>query len=632
MTAASRLLCGLLTAASFSISAPASSQTRDTPPPPPPPRGQAVPPVGITMGPMDPRDRRPMQQTGTASLKGRVVDGVTGRPLRRARVRLMGIVQKGPILTDDAGQFEFASLPQGSYGVNVDKSTYMPSRYPEVNRSLKNRLGTITIADGQAVEDVTVPMYHGGVITGRVFDAHGDPVDQAAISVLFLPRSGRPQQRGGGGTNDLGEYRAARLQPGRYIVRARAQGGGAPDPNPSAKSLPQSLPVYFPNALSPDQAQVLVVNRGETLSGIDIILGEGQPTVVSGIVMAADGQPFQGGNVSFRMASAGNEFGGADGGTGIRPDGTFRVQMPPGEYVFEAFAQPARTGSQPIRPEMQLFGSTRVNVSGDALEGVVITIGNGATASGRIVFEGTTPPPIVPPGPTRVPMFNPDGPGCRAGMATIAPDWTFRVEGLGGACAAQPTSVFGRWTLKAVTVGGQNLMDELVTFQPGQHYGNIRIVVTDKRTQVEVRVADESGQPTRDYVVLMFPADKERWTQLPRYVRTFGSQASQAGMMTMTTMMMMPSGSMTGSIPRPAPGSLQATIANRPPRADNVARMMNVAAGEYYAIALDDMDPEDSTDPAVLEKLIPAAVKVNVTMDAPAEIHLRRTPLADIIR
>jgi hypothetical protein len=34
----------------------------------------------------------------------------------------------------------------------------------------------------------------------------------------------------------------------------------------------------------------------------------------------------------------------------------------------------------------------------------------------------------------------------------------------------------------------------------------------------------------------------------------------------------------------------------------------------------------------VLEKLIPAAVKFTVTLDAPAEVQLRRTPLAEIIR
>ena len=44
------------------------------------------------------------------------------------------------------------------------------------------------------------------------------------------------------------------------------------------------------------------------------------------------------------------------------------------------------------------------------------------------------------------------------------------------------------------------------------------------------------------------------------------------------------------------------------------------------------MDPEDSLDPGILEKLIPAAVRLTVTADVPAEVQLRRTPLADVIR
>ena len=81
-------------------------------------------------------------------------------------------------------------------------------------------------------------------------------------------------------------------------------------------------------------------------------------------------------------------------------------------------------------------------------------VGRGATASGRIVFEGSTPPP---PRKAHVPLYS--GPGCRSAEAVIAADWTFKVEGLGGTCAAQPRSTLGRWTLKAVTVRGHNMMD-----------------------------------------------------------------------------------------------------------------------------------------------------------------------------
>ena len=47
------------------------------------------------------------------------------------------------------------------------------------------------LRDGQVTE-LTVPMFPGGAITGRVLDADGDPVDFAQVRVLRVPRGGRP--------------------------------------------------------------------------------------------------------------------------------------------------------------------------------------------------------------------------------------------------------------------------------------------------------------------------------------------------------------------------------------------------------------------------------------------------------
>ena len=72
-----------------------------------------------------------------------------------------------------------------------------------------------------------------------------------------------------------------------------------------------------------------------------------------------------------------------------------------------------RQGPGPFGPDDQLSGTTRISVGGGGVEDVTITVGRGATASGRVVFEGTTPPPPSP-GTAGIPLFNPDGPGCRS--------------------------------------------------------------------------------------------------------------------------------------------------------------------------------------------------------------------------
>src|SRR5438552_7112462 len=170
-----------------------------------------------------PRDRPngpPRSQIGTGVIRGRVVDAQTGSALARARVRLnwMGpAVARQPVTTDDSGAFAFTGLPSGSFMLLADKSTYLAARYPEAGQTLRTSGRPGTLADGQALDHVVMPMYHGSAITGRVLDAHGDPVEFAQVQALRLPKSGlgKPQPRSGSSSNDLGEYRLGRLEPGR---------------------------------------------------------------------------------------------------------------------------------------------------------------------------------------------------------------------------------------------------------------------------------------------------------------------------------------------------------------------------------------------------------------------------------
>ena len=628
--------------AALIVSAAAAARAQNVPAPVRDPR---QPPAAQ----MPPRDRAPAPVTGTGVLSGRVVDAVTGRGVARARLRIQGgsRAPQSSTLSDDSGAFAFEKLPPGMYSVSADRSGYLPGRYPDPGRSLRNRSQMIQLADGQARDDITVAMFRGGVIAGRVVDAHGDPVEGANVSVLTAPRSGRAMMRNSTQTNDLGEFRAIRLAAGRYIVRVRPPNTYQMDPFGTDQPLPQPLPAYYPSALSLDGAQPIVVNRGETVTGVDVALGEGQPSIVSGMVLGVESQqlsqtmPGGGMNVNGSVqARVGGAFDGMmEAGTGIRPDGSFRMQLPPGEYVLEAQVMPVRAGQQP-RAESQLFGSTRIAVGGGPVENVTISLGGGATATGRVIFEGATPPPPSP-GQARVPLFNAEGGpfGCRPPMATIDADWSFKVEGLVGTCAMQPGAMMGRWSVKAVTFRDKDLAQDTITFESGQHYSNVQIVVTDRRTQVDVRVADEGGQPTTDYVALVFPADKSKWSQIGRYMRTVvppvTSRTSAAvppgtsvtmqsgivqggavqGTMTVQGGIVTQSGSFSASLP----------IAGAP-------RVGGLQPGDYFAIALDDIDPEDMQDPDVLEKLSASAVRFTVSFDAPIEVPVRRWKLADIIR
>jgi Carboxypeptidase regulatory-like domain len=621
--------------------ATASAQTQ-TPPPVPRDVRQPValpnPQPSPAMTGAPPRDRVPPPRVGTAIVRGLVIDGITGKPLARARVRLQAgpAGPRDPVLTDASGVFEFTGLPSGTYGLGVDKSTYLASQYPEMGRTLRSRGQPIFVRDGQTVEDVTVRLFRGGAIAGRVFDAYGEPVDMAQVQILSVPRSGRPQMRGSNSTNDLGEFRVARLQPGRYLVRVRPQ-GGYDSGMPQEKPLPAPLPTYYPSVPSIANAQVVVVNRGETVSGLDITLGEAMPTIVTGMVLSADGQPITNGSIGVRLAGS-EAFGFDAGGTGLRPDGSFRLTLPPGEYVLEARVS-RQAPNMSFNPANEQFGVARITAAGGTIEGVAIMLGRGATASGRVIFEGSTPPPPSP-GQANVPLYNPEGPGCRQVPAIIAADWTFKVEGLNGTCGASTQPLFGRWMLKGVMVRGQNLMDQMVTFEPGQHYSNVQIIVTDRRTQLDLQVTDDTGQPTRDYVAIAFSTDKERWAQPSRYVRTFSSSSPPPGLNKMGA----PVPSRGG--PNPATISVTTTmttsvVGGGPPGTPSQIRVGPIAPmspfsllppGDYYFIAVDDIELEDSRDPAIFERLVPNATRVTLSEEASVELTLRRFAFTDLIR
>ena len=595
--------CGL--AMVFALCAPRLvAQTRDTKPVPQQPRVPLTPPVV-----MPPRDRPPEARVGTGSIAGRVIDGTTGRPLARARVRLTsgGQPARGPVLTDADGAFAFSELPAGSHNLVAERNGYLPASFPE-NRSMRTRNRPLLVGPGET-RDVVIAMFRGASLSGRVVDAYGEPVDSAMVTAHSTGRGGRGGLRGQAQTNDLGEFRIPRLTPGRYVVNVRALSGYQNDPGD--QPLPQSLPTYYPGTLLRDKAQVITVSRAQAIAGLELTLVEGLPSIVNGVVVALGGEQFSGGSVTARAV---RDYTGLDGGAQIRPDGSFRFQLPPGEYYLEARLRPGVPNQPPppgARPENDLFGTARLKVGGGGHESLAIVVGKGATASGRITFEGAMRPPASP-GTARVPIFPMEAQTCQGGQATIADDWTFKVEGLMGTCSATMRPTFGAWTVKSVTFRGRNVMDDSFTFEPGQHYGDVQIVVTDRRSEILLRVSDEAGQITREFVAIAFPTDRSRWANYPRYVQAFSPPPQ------------VPPAAYRPNSPPAGPAGL--------PLIAPSGRIAGLPPGEYYIIAVDDIEFEDTTDPEVLGKLASSASRIVVSDEAPVEANLQRQVLADVVR
>jgi len=178
---------------------------------------------------------------------------------------------------------------------------------------------------------------------------------------------------------------------------------------------------------------------------------------------------------------------------------------------------------------------------------------------------------------------------------------------------------------------GKDLLDRTVTFENGQQWKDVEIVLTDKRTELTLQVADEQGAPTRDYVALVFSTDKTRWELNPsRYVRPYVplvSSAGSAGLGSTTT-----SFSVIGGVA----GSTFTTSATTvvPSPGGSTAKpgtITGMPAGDYYVVALDDIDGESVRDPDLLEQLSRGASRVTLNEAMPTQVSLRRVKLASVV-
>jgi hypothetical protein len=169
--------------------------------------------------------------------------------------------------------------------------------------------------------------------------------------------------------------------------------------------------------------------------------------------------------------------------------------------------------------------------------------------------------------------------------------------------------MFGRWNIKAVIVNGENAAAAPITFQTGQQLRNVQVIVTDKRSDMLFHVSDENGQATRDYVVIVYPIDKSRWVS---GARTFIGPSDS--MISMTTMMR----------PANAPGPPV-------PVAPRREAMSGLSLGEYYVVAVDDMEPDDTRDPVVLERLRSSGFRVTLSEGVDSDVALRRVRFADVM-
>jgi protocatechuate 3,4-dioxygenase beta subunit len=239
-----------------------------------------------------------------ATIEGIVISEVSKAPLRGVAIDLhrprgSGTAMDGEnanysAVTDSSGSFRIEDIEPGEYFLDHHKTGYVNSR-----AALGISPHSLKLGKGELLKDLHYALVPQAIVSGRVVDDEGEPVQGASVMLLhpsYWHGSVRMMPAGQAQTNDLGEYRIVNVQPGHYYLQAdiqRLPGSSEHLASSTAAGAPRVsfVSTYYPNAADASQAIRIEAQAGLETSGQDITLRKEKVVTVSGKVLDVDGSP-----------------------------------------------------------------------------------------------------------------------------------------------------------------------------------------------------------------------------------------------------------------------------------------------------------------------------------------------------
>jgi hypothetical protein len=292
--------------------------------------------------------------SATYTLKGTVINSVTGEGIHGALVQIYGQRQRS-MLTGPDGSFQFDGVAAGQYAVLCRKPGYFSQEELEP--------GAFQRPIAQAGPDagsVRLKLIPEGIIYGRISGNNGEPLENLPVHLLSKEiTNGEMEWRESNQTrtDEEGEFRIAELQPGTYYVFIGPGQDSEVLPGNRGESLAKGYAgVFYPGASDLSSAAPIQITPGkhfEVMSTISL-----SPFFrISGTV---GGYP-QGQPVNIQVLNAAGE----EMSTSMRLNqrtGQFQTGwLPAGAYVVKGFAtdqssQQTFTDSGPVNLNANVSG------------------------------------------------------------------------------------------------------------------------------------------------------------------------------------------------------------------------------------------------------------------------------------
>jgi hypothetical protein len=263
----------------------------------------------------------------------------------------------------------------------------------------------------------------------------------------------------------------------------------------------------------------------------------------------------------------------------IKPDGTFAISgLAPGNYMLQTNGPGGPDGESAV---------TEITIGGDDIDGVRLVASKPSTASGRVVVDAGAAQALRPsllrlmlqPVVFDMPMMGPNG-----GPGVVNDDLTFELKARPGKMKLALAGQVPGWTIRTVRHRGVDVTDSGIEFRANENVTDLELELTNRVTDLSGVVTNSKGEALKDYSVVVFAQDRDRWMPGSRYLRS-----------------------------------------GRPDQ-DGRFKLSGLPPGEYYVIALDYLDQDAWTEPEYLERVRNRATSVSINEGESKSVDLRITP------